>query len=268
MRLRVDALKLLAERCDDLERRVFALEEVPSIHWHFDEAHNILVQESHLYGGEPRSVQHDHAPPINQGDGLTFFRYAEAFDLGEGERLLRLNESGGRPFRHEPVVQVISEIGKKARAVTRHQSKQRVGIDAESLQSRLRAARTRELADARALASGLTLNGRQQAQPQPRSAYVCIHHPQGRGFPGGLAFSYIETTSQSGQEEVYVTNQPPPGLASPAETLERFSKVFGQEVQGELINGGLGGDATRNIARLLGYHPEDVTLIHPADQSG
>ena len=86
MRLRVDALKLLAERCDDLERRVFALEEVPSIHWHFDEAHNILVQ-GEVFGGEPRSVRHDHAPPINQGDGLTFFRYAEAFDLGEGERL-------------------------------------------------------------------------------------------------------------------------------------------------------------------------------------
>jgi hypothetical protein len=269
MGVRVSAFELISGRLDEIERRVFGLEHAPTIHWYLNEEGDVLIQ-GEAYGGEPRAVRHDDVPVIQTGDPLTFFKYAEAFGLAEGERLLRLNHRGGRPFGDEPVVEVIGELRDKARSVTRHQARVRIAVDVPALQARMHAARTRELADARALASGVLLNGQPTPEPQPRATYVCIHRPETRPFGPRLAFSYIETTSDSGQEEVHVTDRPPPGFGSPEETLKRYGELFGKELSGGYIRGSI-GDATQGVARLLGYHSDDILLVQadnrPADAS-
>jgi hypothetical protein len=267
MGIRVSAFELISGRCDANERRVFGLEHAPTIHWYVTEEGDVLI-EGEAYGGEPRSVRHDDVPVIRLDDPVHFFKFAEAFGLAQGERLLRLNHRGGRPFLNEPVVGVIDELRDKARLVTRHQSRATVVVDVSTLQARIRVARTRELADARALANDLLLNGQQMAEPQARATYVCIHRPTVRAYGPRLAFSYIETTSESGEEEVHVADRPPPGFGSPEDTLKRYGELFGKELAGEYIRGSI-GDATQGIADLLGYHPDDIILVdansHPAD---
>jgi len=267
MGIRVSAFELIRGRCDENERRLFGLEHAPTIHWYLNEAGDVLIQ-GEAYGGEPQAIRHDDVPRINADDSLTFFKYAEAFGLAEGERLLRLSHRGGRPFRDDPVVEVIGELRDKARNVTRQQSPVRIAADVPTLQARLRAARTRELEDARALNSGVLLNGQQMPEPEARATYVCIHRPETRGYGPQLSFSYIETTSESAEEEVYVTDRPPPGFGTPEETLKRYGKLFDEELSGEFIRGSI-GPATQGIATLLGYHSDDILLVdadsHPAD---
>jgi hypothetical protein len=267
MDIRVAAFELVHGRCDAIERRMFGLEEPPSLHWYVNESGNVLI-EGEAYGVQPRAVRHDEVPNINADDSLTFFRYGEAFGLAEGERLLRLNHRGGNPFSDDPVVQVIGELRDKARNVTRHQSRARIAVDVPTLQARLLAARTRELEDARALAGGVLLNGQQMPEPEARAACVCIHGPVAGAFGRGFAFGFIETTSESGKEEVYVSDRPAPRWGSPEETLDSWGEVFGRKLSGELIRGS-NGDATQCLATLLGYHPDDMVLVradgHPAE---
>src|SRR5262249_39077619 len=128
--------------------------------------------------------------------------------------------------------------------------------------------RTRELADARALSRGVLLKGQRRPEPGARATYVCLHRPEGRGPGPRLAFAYIETTSESGEGQAYVTDRPPPGFGNPEETLKRYGELFEQELTGEYIRG-LNGPATQGLAQLLGYHPEDIVLVdadsRPAD---
>ena len=267
MGLRVSAFELIHGRCDETERRIYGLDQPPSIHWYLSEDTDVLIQ-GEAYGGEPRAIRHDQVPALNANDSLTFFKYAEAFGLAEGERLLRLNHRGGRPFRDDPVVEVIGELRDKARSVTRHQVRVRIAVDVPTLQARLRAARTRELADARALTSGVLLNGQQMPAPHALATYVCIHRPERRGYGPPLSFSYIETTSRRARKRSTSPTVRHRGFGSSEDTLKRYGEVFDQELRGEFIRG-LHGDATQGVAALLGYNSGDIILVnaddHPAD---
>lgn len=267
MSLRVATFNVLSELATEAERRVFGLEQVPSIHWHLTVDEDVLIQ-GQVYGGEPRAVRHEDVPVLDANDLFTFFRYAEAFGLAAGERLSRLNVSGGRPLAFEPVAAVIDELRNDAREITKHQARLEVEVGAEALQARLLAARTRELSDARALAANGPLNGERMPEPEPRATYVSIHRAARPGLGGWLSLGYLVTTSSSGKEEVHVSNEAFPGFGTFEEMQSKVSELFGIEIAGEVINA-FSGDATQGIAELLGYHENDIVLVNadgmPAD---
>jgi hypothetical protein len=162
-------------------------------------------------------------------------------------------------------VWIRSRIGLFASAVTRNEAQVRVEIDAPLLHARLLEARTRELETARALAANVLLNGERRPAPEPRATYVSVHRASSPGHLGRLSFGYVSTTSESGSEEVYVTNEANPGFGDPDETKRRWSALLGVEIKGDFITGSI-GDATTGVAQLLGYRPDDIVLVDASDR--
>ena len=265
MDLRVKAFEFVRSRCSDAERRAYGIEQTLSIHWHLaPHGDRESLLEGQVLGGEPRAIRHDDVS-VSMTDPYHFFRLAEAFGLGEGERLTRLHVSSGQPRTNDPVIQVLEELRVKALAVNRHQAQLRVPIAADALAPIILDARERELSDARALVAEVPLDGEMRAEPQPQATYLCLHRRADQRGP--LSCGVVRVESESGTEEVHVSNEHLRG-GSWEDAHARFSEAFGRSFDMDSFFVAT-GDATQFVADLLGHDPGDILLVedggHPAD---
>jgi hypothetical protein len=270
MRIRVQTSALVHQLASDPEREAYDIREPPSIHWHASSsARSQDLVYAEVIGGDPVSVRHDDMPAITWADPLGFFRCAQAFGLGQGERIRTLSGHVGQPRDSDPVVDALGELCKKAAEVTKQQLVVRVTVSRESLEKLLVEARSRELNDARQLARSVPLVGKERPEPPARALYVCIYPVSETPVFNRLDLACLETVSLCGEEEVHVLLGAPPAFASGTDPRVEFGELFDTEITGDIVGLGAVWTATEGLARLLGYQSSDIMLMgadgSPAD---
>jgi len=261
--IKVEVPRMLAERCDSVERWAFGLDAPWSLHWLIEDH---LLVEGEVRGGRAEAVRHRDLPRITSPDPFEFFRWERAFDLTEGESLVHLRIHGGEnTLTHDPVLQVIGQLRSRAEQFNASQTRRHLVLERDALTAALLHARRRELDDARALVSAVPLRGERLAEPEPQTLYALVAREDASpGWVPGARSSMITKVghSASGDEEVHVAIVP--GELSAGGGIFRapdgaFEEAFGR-VRPQWSSA---SDLLNMTAQLLGHSDSDLWFDIP-----
>jgi len=265
LRRKAAALHTIRERSGELERVAMQLDK-PVGYAYFSDGDSFL--EAEILGGregiEPLATR----PDAGWDDPYAMFRVAQMLNLQPQERLSHVTRSGNRIKSQDPVVAVLGRLHLHAAQFDTYQRQRRsVLLDADWLERTLTEAARRNLEDARALASAVSL-GDMPVATEPRTTYLFVE--LNREEPGWVPGARSTATSivvpnPEGQEEVrvavvYRRDEGPAG----EDRVARSAWVQQLGLAGELRDYQHSvGDLLYKLADMLGHKVDELRFANP-----